>query len=207
MLCVNSNTHHQQKQQINVSKKRHNITPKIPSQCVWKHPCQRPSILTLPFLQHLAICSVAPSRRCHSSNGCDLLEYNTNVAHPSGAKYLGKNGANQNSGRRPNQKNNHGNHEMLSKTKINETLSEDPLISLYISIFLLHTPNRVSFLFFWQRKHSTQHWTTTTTLQPPLASHLVDHREATLHHHPIVRPPWSHRFETWQHTPGSDRIG
>ena len=199
-------------------KKRHKITPKILFQCVCEHPCQRPSILTLPppnprslgFLQHLAICSVAPSRRCHSSNGCDLLEYNTNAAHPSGAKYLGKKVEKTRTPEDvPTKKSNRGNHEMLPKTKINETLSKDPLISLYVSIFLLHTvkPNRVS-LFFLGKESTAPNIEPPPPLQPPTsASHLVDHREATLHHHPIVRPPWSHRFETWRHTPGSDRIG
>lgn len=82
-----------------------------------------------------------------------------------------------------------------------------PKIPLYLSIslFLLHTPNRVSLFFWGERKHSTQHWTTTTPPTPnPPASHLVDHHAATLLHHPIVRQPWRRRFETWRHTPGSD---
>lgn len=196
MLWVNSDTHHQQKQQINVSeksagKKKHtkmceNIPVNVPPSSK-SHPQPR----SLGFLQHLAIYSVAPFRRCHSSNGCDPLEYNTNVAHPSGAKYLGKKVAkNQNSGRCPNQENNHGNHEILPKTKKNETLSKDPLISLYISIFVTYTKQGLLvFLGGKKAQHPTLNHHHPSNPQPPgippcrsSRSHSApsSHRKATL---------------------------
>ena len=52
-----------------------------------------------------------------------------------------------------------------AQNKKNETLSKDPLISLYVSIFLLHTPNRVSLVFLAKKAQAPN-------IEPPPPLHL-----------------------------------
>lgn len=196
------------------------MTQKCACVFVWASVCEnipvnvppssksRPQPRSLGFLPHLAICSVAPFRRCHSSNGCDLLEYNTNVAHLSGAKYLGKKGQKTELWKMSQpKKNNHGNREMLSKTKKKWNSSDTPHISLCLYFCYIHQTGSSVFFLAKKAQHPTLNHHPSTLQPPPASCHLVDHREATLPHHPTSRPPWRHRFETWLHTPGSDRIG
>ena len=166
MLCVNSNTHHQQKQQINVSKKRHKITPKIPSQCVWKHPCQRPSILQVPPPTPVNwIPSASCNLFCCAVSEMSFFQWmwppwiQHNCCPSLRRQVPRKKGANQNSGRCPNQKGNHGNHEILPKTKKKKLSPKIPSY-LSISLFLLHTPNRVSLIFFGKEN-------TAPNIEPP----------------------------------------